>query len=154
VKKVLYALTLLLTFILTGCDVNDELALTKKELAEANKKLAFIQETRNIRDMLDLESYTILLQLQKGNIKYLVNKTTENITIKENTLISKHLEFQLPKDPLVIRQRTYIVDDKITKYHSIYEIMNNKENERLETVNFFFVKVKDEWLLDNLAIDE
>lgn len=145
---------LLLAFIFTGCDANRELDSTKKELAEANKKLVFIQETRDIRDMLDLESYNILIQLQKGNVRYVENKTTENITIKGNKLVSKNVELQLSKDPLVIRQRTYIVDEKITQYHSIYEIMNNKENERRETVNFFFVKVKDSWLLDNITIDE
>ena len=140
--------------------VKNENNQLKQQLGIANEKIKTQNELYDLRNTLDSETNTMLLEIYKGNVKYLKDKTTNNITISGNQIVSKiknneaKAEFDIPTKQLNLRQRAYILSDDKKDFHSIYEISPMEESNILKTLNVYFTLENGKWKLDCIMRDE
>lgn len=156
--------------LLFGCSNNLKLENTKlanennqlrQQLDEANEKVKFGAELYDIRNELDILTYDILLKLTTGDISFLKNNSTNNISISGNAIISKDkdrnssCQFDIPEKMPILRQRAFMLSNDKKQFHSIYEIVSNdKQDSILKTLNVYFVLDNGKWKLDFIGKDE
>lgn len=133
----------------------------KQELNISKEKIETQNELYDLRNVLDILTYSILTHLSDGDTNYLKDKITENIIISKNKIISNNktantkYEFEMPKTQLILRQRAYMFGNDKKYFYSIYEILSNYNDKSiLKTLNIYFKLDKGKWKMDYLCVDE
>lgn len=165
-KAIIFCLSVL---VLVGCSNNlkeENLKLTienkqlKQQLDNANEKIKVQNELYDLRNILDSLTYDILSKLTTGDVSYLKDKSTNNISISGNKIVSKHkqvnidVEFDIPKTMPNLRQRAFILSDDKKELHFIYEIIALTQSDIYRTLNVYYVKDNGQWKLDYICKDE
>lgn len=159
----------ILIIVLGGCSnsykneytvLKDENKQLKQQLSIVNEKIKYQEELYDLRNILDLQTHEMIYKLSKGDISYLKENTTNNITflgdklISSNTNIGSKSEFEIPREQFSLRQRAYMLSENKQEYHSIYEFFPTEESNIFKTLHVYFVLNNGQWKLDTIFEDE